>query len=158
MNCAIICKSSTVLLILKSLIFFSLAATFYIFYYTNVVKKFWERDTILINSQEMIEENERNAPFITFCMTPWAKNSILDGYKLSRGVLNQPNSNDKQILISSNKTIDALFREVTFKLDRDFYFSIGLWFYEDKSGWIKYSKKMKEGSNNYIEVQILDLT
>ena len=129
-----------------------MAATFYIFYYTNVVKKFWERDTILINSQEMIEENERNAPFITFCMTPWAKNSILDGYKLSRGVLNQPNSNDKQILISSNKTIDALFREVTYKLHRDFSLHINLWLYDNEFGWTNYTSKMKEGSENFIEV------
>ena len=157
MNCAIICKSSTVLLILKSLIFFSLAATFYIFYYTNVVKKFWERDTILINSQEMIEENERNAPFITFCMTPRAKTSILDGYNFSRGVLSEPNSNDKQILISLNKTIDSLFREVTFKLNRDFYLTIKLWFYEDEFGWHNYTGKMTEGSNNYIQVHIVNL-
>ena len=79
MNCAIICKGSHIVLILKSLIFISLAIIFYIFYFTDVVKKFAERDTTLINSQETIEENERNLPFITFCMTPRAKNSILDG-------------------------------------------------------------------------------
>ena len=157
MNAAIIYNRPTVLLIIKSLIFFYLAATFYIFYYTNVVKKFWERDTILINSQEMIEENERNAPFTTFCMTPWAKNSILDEYKLSRGVLNQPNSNDKQILISLNKTVETLFREATFKLNRDFNLSINLWFYEDEHGWRNYTGKMTEGSDNYIQVQILNL-
>ena len=158
MNCTSICKDSNILLILKSLIFISLAAIFYIFYFTEVANKFAERDTTLIYTQETIKENERNPPFITFCMAPRADTLILDGYKLSRGVLDEPNSNDKQILISLNKTIDALFREVTFKLDRDFYFSIGLWFYEDKFGWIKYSKKMKEGSDNYIEVQIIDLT
>ena len=97
-------------------------------------------------------------PYITFCMTPRAKKSILEEYKLSHGVLNEPKSNEKQIFISLNKTMEALFREVTFKLNRDFYFSIGLWFYEDKFGWIKYSKKMKEGSDNYIEVQIVDLS
>ena len=159
MKCAIICKGSNILLVLKSLIFVSLAAIFYIFYFTDVVKKFAERDTTLIYSQENIEENEKNPPpFITFCTNPRAKNSILKEYKLSPGVLDEPNSNDKKILISLNKTIDSLFREVTFKLDQDFYFSIGLWFYEDKFGWIKYSKKMKEGSDNYIEVQIIDLT
>ena len=135
-----------------------MAAIFYIFYFTEVANKFAERDTTLIYTQETIKENERNPPFITFCMAPRADTLILDGYKLSRGVLDEPNSNDKQILISLNKTIDALFREVTFKLDQDFNFSVGLWFYEDKSGWIKYSKKMKEGSDNYIEVQIIDLT
>ena len=158
MNCTSICKNSNILLILKSLIFISLAAIFYIFYFTEVANKFAERDTTLIYTQETIKENERNPPFITFCMAPRADTLILDGYKLSRGVLDEPNSNDKQILISLNKTIDALFREVTFKLDQDFNFSVGLWFYEDKSGWIKYSKKMKEGSDNYIEVQIIDLT
>ena len=158
MNCTSICKNSNILLILKSLIFISLAAIFYIFYFTEVANKFAERDTTLIYTQETIKENERNPPFITFCMAPRADTLLLDGYKLSRGVLDEPNSNDKQILISLNKTIDSLFREVTFKLNRDFYFSIGLWFYEDKLGWIKYSKKMKEGSDNYIEVQIIDLT
>ena len=75
-----------------------MAAIFYIFYFTDTVNKFAERDTTLVYSQESIEENERNLPFITFCMTPRAKTSILEGYKLSRGVLNEPNSNDKKNL------------------------------------------------------------
>ena len=157
MNCAIICKGSNILLILKSLIFIFLGALFYIFYFTDIVKKFAERDTTLVHSQETIEENERNPPFITFCMTPRAKNSIIEGYKLSRGVLNEPNSNDKKILISLNKTVEALFREATFKLNRDFYFSINLWFYEDEFGWTSYTGKMAEGNNNYIEVGIINL-
>ena len=156
MNCAIICKGSSILLILKSLIFIFLGALFYIFYFTDVVKKFAERDTTLVHSQETIRENERNPPFITFCMTPRAKNSILDGYKLSRGVLNEPNSNDKKILISLNKTIEALFREVTLKLNRDFYLSINFWFYEDEFGWHNYTGKMTEGSDNYIQVCTLN--
>ena len=120
------------------------------------MKKFAERDTTLVHSQETIEENERNPPFITFCTTPRAKNSILDRYKLSRGVLNEPNANDKTILISLNKTIDTLFRETTFKLNRDFYFSINLWFYEDEFGWRNHRGKMTEGSDNYIEVCIIN--
>ena len=154
MNCAIICKSSYTLLILKSIIYISLSVVFYIFYCTEVVKKFAERDTNLILSQEVIEENETNPPFITFCMTPRSKNSILEDYKLSRGVLNEPNSNDQKILISLNKTVETLFREVTYKLNRDFYLYISLWFYEDEFGWHSYEVKMKEGSDNYIEVQI----
>ena len=157
MNCAIICKGAHLLLILKSLIFISLAAIFYVFYFTGVVKKFAERDTTLINSQETIKEKEKNPPFLTFCMNPRAKNSILDGYKLSRGVLNEPNFNDKKILISLNKTVEALFREATFKLNKDFYFSIGLWVYGDEFGWTNYTSKMTEGSNNYIQVRIVDL-
>ena len=98
MNFAVICKGSQIIKILKFFIFISLAAIFYIFYFTDVLNKFAERDTTLIYTQETIEENERDSPFITFCMTPRAKNSILDGYNLSRGVLNEPNSVDKQIL------------------------------------------------------------
>ena len=158
MNCSIICKGSHILMILKSLIFISLAAVFFIFYFTDIVNKFARRDTTLIYTQETIEENERSPPFITFCMTPRAKNSIIDGYKLSRGVLNEPNSNDKQILISLNKTVEALFREATFKLNRDFDLSINLWFYEDEFGWQNYMVKMKEGTDNYIiKVQIINL-
>ena len=155
MNCAIICKGSNILLILKSLIFIFLGALFYIFYFTEVVNKFAERETTLVHSQETIDTIERNTPHITFCMTPRAKNSILDGYKLSRGVLNEPNFNDKKILISLNKTVEALFREATFKLNRDFYFSINLLFYEDEFGWTNYTGKITEGRNNYIEVLII---
>ena len=149
-----ICKTSYVLLLLKTLIFICLASVFYIFYCTEVVNKFTERDTNLILSQENIEENKMKFPFITFCMTPRSKNSILDGYNLSRAVLNEPSSNDQKILISLNKTVDDLFREATFKLNRDFYLHINLWFYEDEFGWQNYEGKMKEGSDNYIEVQI----
>ena len=157
MDCTSICKNSNILLILKSLIFISLAAIFYIFYFTEVANKFAERDTTLIYTQETIKENERNPPFITFCMAPRADTLILDEYKLSRGVLDEPNSNDKQILISLNKTLETLFREATFKLNRDFYLTIKLWFYEDEFGWRYYTGKMTEGSNNYIQVRIVDL-
>ena len=151
MKCAIICKVSHILLILKSMIFISLATIFYIFYFTEVVNKFAERDTTFIFSQETIVENELNPPFITFCMTPRSKYSILDGYKLSRGVLDEPRANDTNILIHLNKTMESLFREVTFKLNRDFHLYINLWFYED--GWQNYWGKMKEGNDNYIQVQ-----
>ena len=147
-----ICKTSYILLLSKTLIFICLAAIFYIFYCIEVVNKFTERDTNLILSQENIKENKMNFPFITFCMTPRSKNSILDGYKLSRAVLNEPNSNDQKILISLNKTVDDLFREATFKLNRDFHLHISLWYYKDEFGWQSYQGKMKEGSENFIEV------
>ena len=54
-----------------------------------------------------------------------------------------------------NKTVEALFREATFKLNRDFYFSINLLFYEDEFGWTNYTGKITEGRNNYIEVLII---
>ena len=154
MKSEIICKGSHILMILKSLIFISLAAIFYIFYFTDVVNKFAEKDTTLIYSEETIEKNERTPPFITFCMAPKANNSILDGYKLSRGVVNEPNSNDIKVLINLNKTIDALFREVTYELNRDFHLLINLWFYDNEFGWTNYTSKMKVGSNNFIEVHM----
>ena len=149
-----ICKTSYILLLSKTLIFICLAAIFYIFYCIEVVNKFTERGTNLILSQENIEENKMKFPLIAFCTTPRSKNSILDGYKLSRAVLDEPNSNDQKILITLNKTVEALFREATFKLNRDFYLHINLWFYKGEFGWQNYEGKMKEGSDNYIQVWI----
>ena len=152
MKCAMIYKASHISLILKSMVFIALATVFFIFYFTDVVNKFAKKDTTLINSQETIEENERTSPFITFCMAPKAKKSIIDRYKLSRGVVNEPNSNDIKVLINLNKTIDTLFREVTYELNRDFHLLINLWFYDNEFGWTNYTSKMKVGSDNFIEV------
>ena len=154
MTSAIISKAYLLQLILKSMIFIFFATLFYIFYFTDVVNKFAEKDTTIIYSQETVEENEMISPFITFCTNPSTKISILEEYKLSNGFLDAPNSNDTKILMSLNKTIEALFREATFKLNRDFYLYINLWFYEEEFGWQNYEGKMEEGSENYIEVQI----
>ena len=147
-----ICKSPYILLLLKTLIFICLSVIFYIFYFTDVVSKFADRDTTLVLSQENIEDNVGESPFVTFCMLPRAKKSILDGYKLSTGVLNEPNHNDVKILVTLNKTIETLFREVTFKINVDFELDIRLWYYEDDNGWKNYTGKMGEGSNYYIKV------
>ena len=154
MTSAITSKAYLLQLILKSMMFIFFATLFYIFYFTDVVNKFAEKDTTIIYSQETLEENKMNSPFITFCTNPRTKISILEEYKLSRGVLDAPNSNDTKILMSLNKTIEDLFREVTFKLNRDFHLYISLWFYEEEFGWQYYEDKMKEGHDNYIEVQI----
>ena len=136
------------------MIFISLAITSYIFYFTDVVNKFAEKDTTLIYSQETVEEDEIHPLFITFCTNPRAKRSKLEGYKLSPGVLSEPSSNDKKILTGLNKTVETLFREVTFIINRDFYLYINLWIYVEEHGWQNYEGKMKEGQDNYIEVQI----
>ena len=149
-----ICKSSYVLLLLKIIIFFCLAVIFYAFYFIDVVSKFAHRDTTLVLSQEIVDKNATDAPFITFCSQPRAKKTILEKYKLSSGVLNEPNLNDIDILFSLNKTIDTLFREVAIKMDVDFEFYVKLWYYDDGNGWKNYEVKLQEGSNNYIEVGI----
>ena len=147
-----ICKSSYILLLLKTLIFICLAVIFYDFYFTDVVGKFAHKDTTLVLSQEFVDKNETEAPFITFCTQPRAKKTILEKYKLSSGVLNEPNPKDIAILVSLNKTIEILFREVTFKMNVDFDLYIKLWYYEN--GWKNYKGKLQEGSNNYIKVGI----
>ena len=146
-----ICKSPYILLLPKALIFICLAVIFYTFYFTDVVSKFADRDTTLVLSQEIIEDNVAKPPFVTFCMQPRTKKMILEGYKLSTGVLNEPNDKDVEILVSLNKTIETLFREVTFKIMVDFELDIRLWYYEDDNGWKNYTGKMHEG-NNYIKV------
>ena len=134
------------------MIFICLAIIFYIFYFTDVVNKFAERDTTLVFSQEIMKENAVEPPFITFCMQPKAKKTILEGYNLSSGqVLDEPHKNDVGILVNLNKTIETLFREVTFKINVDFELEIKLWYYQDEFGWKNYTGKMREGSN-YIKV------
>ena len=149
-----ICKSSCILLFLKTLIFICLAVIFYAFYFTDVISKFANRDTTLVFSQQIVDKNATEAPFITFCSQPRAKKTILEKYKLSSGVLNEPNLNDIDILFSLNKTIDTLFREVAIKMDVDFELYIKLWYYDEENGWKNYEVKLQEGSNNYIEVVI----
>ena len=149
-----ICKSSYILLFLKTLIFISLALIFYAFYFTDVISKFANRDTTLVFSQQIVDKNATEAPFITFCSQPRAKKTILEKYKLSSGVLNEPNLNDIDILFSLNKTIDTLLQEVTIKIDVYFELYIKLWYYDNENGWKNYEVKLQEGSNNYIEVGI----
>ena len=98
-------KTSYILLLLKTLIFISLAVIFYIFYFTDIVLKFANRDTTLVLSQEIIEETAVESPFITFCMQPRTKGTILEDYNLSSGVLNEPNPKDTEIIVSLNKTM-----------------------------------------------------
>ena len=151
-NSTMICKTSYILLLLKTLVFISLALIFYIFYFTDIVLKFANRDTTLVFSQEIIEETVVEFPFVSFCMQPRTKGTILEEYNLSSGVLNVPNSKDIEILVSLNKTIETLFREVTFKINVDFEMYIKLWYYQDYYGWKSYRGKMREGRNNYITV------
>ena len=153
-NSTMICKPSYILLLLKTLIFSCLAVIFCIFFFTDVVHKFTERDTYLVLSQETIEENKAEPPFITFCMQPIAKKMILEDYKLSAGVFNEPNKNDVEILVNLNKTIETLFRETTFKINVDFELYIKLWYYDYDHGLKHYEGKMREGSDNYIKVKI----
>ena len=148
-----ICKRSCILWIIKSMIFICLVGFFGKFYFIEVVQKFAERDATFVFSKETIsDKNEMKLPLITFCMTPLAKRSILEEYNLSYGVLNEPNPNDREVLVGLKKTIKELFREVTFKINVDFEVTIKLWFYEEDYGVKAYEGKMEMGNNNYIKV------
>ena len=145
------CKTSQVLLLLKIALFIGLSAVFYVFYFTTVAQKYAEGHTTVVVSQERME-NGKKFPFLTLCMTPCAKKSVLEQNNVSLNALNEPNYKEKKILAKMNKTIEGLFREVAYKLNVDFEFYITLWFYEEDFGWKGYKGKMLEGDDNYIKV------
>ena len=70
---------------------------------------------------------------------------------MSLGSLNEPNPDEAIILANLNKTLEEFFREVTFKLNVDYFLNISLWFYEE-FGWKSYEKEILEGNNNFIIV------
>ena len=145
------CKASHILLFLKSVIFVSLSAIFYMFYFRTVAQKYAEGHTTVVVSQERLE-NGKKFPFLTLCMTPSAKSEVLEKYNVSLNSLNEPNSDEKQILSNLNKTVEDLFREATFQINKDFELYVTLWFYEESFGWKDYKGKMVEGNENYIQV------
>ena len=147
------CKTFYILLLLKTAIFIGLSAVFYVFYFTTVAQKYAEGHTTVVVSQERMG-NRKNFPFLTLCMTPCAKKSVLEDNNVSLNALNEPNSDEKKILAKSNKTVEGLFREVAYKLNVDFEFYITLWFYEEDYGWKGYKGKMLEGDDNYIKVGV----
>ena len=105
------CKISYCLILLKAAIFICLSVFLYVFYINDIAQKYAYGHTTLVNYQENMIESEIKSPFFTFCMSPRAKKSILEGYNMSLGALDEPNSNEKKILVNMNKTIEALFRQ-----------------------------------------------
>ena len=105
------CKISYTLILLKAAIFICLSVFLYVFYINDIAQKYAYGHTTLVNYQENMIESEIKSPFFTFCMSPRAKKPILEGYNMSLGALDEPNSNEKKILVNMNKTIEALFRQ-----------------------------------------------
>ena len=150
-GCNMFCKIYHILIIFKLVAFVSLSALFYFLYFTEIAQKYRDGYTNLILYQETLDDGI-DPPVLTMCMTPRTKKIILEKYKLSAAVLNEPNIEEKKILSSLNKTVASLFREVTYKLNKDFHLLIKLWFYEEEHGWRGYEEKMLEGNENYIKV------
>ena len=146
------CRIYPSLTLFKSFAFISLSILFYFLYFTEVAQKYRDGYTNVMVYHETLNDGI-DPPVLTVCMAPRTKNLILEKYKLSNAVLNEPNNEEKNILSSLNKTVDALFREVTFKFNTDFGLYIKLWFYEEAHGWKGYEEKIFEGNENYIKVR-----
>ena len=143
-------KTSQVLFFVKSALFIALSAIFYIFYLTEIIKKYADGYTYFLTYQKTMETV--TPPFLTLCPAPRAKLSILEKYNMSFGSLNQLNTKDIETLANLNKTTEDLFRESTYKLNVDFYFYVSLWYFESTDGWIQYKEKLSEGPENFIKV------
>ena len=77
--------------------------------------------------------------------------SDLNKYNISVEALNEPNPFEIKILESFNKTVEDLYREATFKLNRDFFMYVTWWIYDNK-GWQEYKIQCFEGNENFIKV------
>ena len=91
-------------------------------------------------------------PYVTMCMSPHAKESLLKHQNLSVGALSEPNINLKKTLAGLNTTIEEFFRKYTFKLNEDYYiliyFILVIWEgrMEGKQNWITLrSRKQNQG-------------
>ena len=139
-------------LLLQVALFVSLFMIFFFCYCTEVIQKFANDYTNVVISQENLLEGAK-PPFLTVCVNPAAKDHILEKYNFSAMVLNEPNFHERKILSDLNKTIEAVFREATYKLDQDFQLFITLWVYNN-SGWDYKKQRMNESDSNFIQVML----
>ena len=85
-------------------------------------------------------------------MSPMAKLSIFEKYKLSNKVLDEVNESERKILINLNKTWDDIFQEAKFSLNEDFQIHLE-WLNYEKNGWKVHKMKLDEGYENVLEVR-----
>ena len=143
--------SKKTIIMLKSVIFLCLTVFFYFNSLTEVLQKYADGYTNIATSHETLE-NGLNPPFITFCMSPRAKMSILEKYNMSNAALNEPNAIERNMLTKLNKTIEELFLEATYQLNVDFHLYMIWWAYNQVEGWKQYKMKLLVGNQNYIKV------
>ena len=98
-GCNMFCKIYHILIIFKLVAFISLSTLFYFLYFTEIAQKYRDGYTNVIVSQETLDDGI-DPPFLTICMAPRTKNLILNNYKLSNGVLNEPNIDEIKFLSS----------------------------------------------------------
>ena len=129
--------SNLVLLVLKLCVFLLLSIIFYVYYFSEVVKKYAEKNSYLSLVQETLI-NGTEPPVFTICLAgPIAKLTVLKKYNISLNALDEPSLREKGILINLNKTLLDLFREATYELNRDFEL------------YMKYSEYDLDGNKDY---------
>ena len=117
--------SSIIKFLLKAAIYLGLIAIVYFYQIIEVQNKYAEKLTNIANS-EKIMENGIKPPFMTLCISPKAKQEVLDKYNMDKAALNEPNPTQKNTLVKLNKTLEDFFLEATFKLNVDFWLRLAL--------------------------------
>ena len=145
-------KLSLIKFLIKSSIFIALSVVFYVFYFTDVINKYVDGYTNMAVIKETLQ-NGMKPPYLTMCMSPHAKESLLKHQNLSVGALSEPNINEKKTLAGLNTTIKEFFRKYTFKLNEDYYLYISFWSYE-KEGWKESKTELHLGQENKIKVNL----
>ena len=136
---------------LKAAIYVGLIAVVYVYQIIEVQNKYAEKLTNIANSEKLME-NGIKPPFMTLCIGPLAKQEVLDKYNLNKAALNEPNSAQKKILNSLNKTLEKFFMEATYKLDKDFKLYM-IWWYYGSEGWERLKKQISLGDVNKQKVR-----
>ena len=146
-------KTTKVLAVfLKIGLFLCLFIVFYIYFFSEVAKKYAEENTYLSESQKRMEKIK--PPFFTLCFAgPKIKESVLKKYNLSVAALNEPSFAEMMVLKNLNKTIKDFYREATFKLDRDFKLFISFFKYDD-NGPRDYKIELNLGDNTKASLRV----
>ena len=144
-------RNSTVLkFMLKSGLFFSLCAIFYVYYFSEVVDKYADGYTNLAISKQTLDSPVK-LPFMTLCMSPIAKSFVLNKYNMSSDALDEPTVKEKETFTNLNKMQKDLFMESTFQINKDFNLYITHYEYGDE-GSKEYTSQLFEGNANQIQV------
>ena len=140
--------------IFKLGIFLSLFVIFYVYYFSEVAKKYADKNTYLSETPKRVDKIE--PPLFTFCLAgPIAKLAILKKYNISLNALDEPSLREKGILINLNKTMLDFYREATYQLNREF--ELYMTYREHYEDGGKYHKKklfLGKNLNNTIKVNI----
>ena len=142
--------SSIIKFLLKAVMYSGLVAIIYFYQIIEVQNKYAEKLTNIANS-EKIKENGIKPPIITLCISPKAKQEVLDKYNMDKAVLNEPNPTQKNTLVKLNKTLEDFFLEATFKLNVDFWLHM-IWWEYNVEGWKEVKKKLTVGDINTQKV------